>query len=89
MPHSVVQTMKSILGVCALAVLVVGLSINGFYMLMSPRAWYRLPRWFRATGGLSDEKYGSGWGAIQVRLVGATFLAVIAWVLYDVLSRHR
>jgi uncharacterized protein YjeT (DUF2065 family) len=89
MPHSVVQIMKWILLACVLVALGAGVIINGLYMLVSPRAWYRLPHWFRASGGLSEEKYGSGWGAIQVRLVGATFLAVTAWVLYDVLSRHR
>jgi len=88
MPHFVAQTMKWILVVCGGLVLGAGVIINGFYMLVSPRAWYRLPHWFRASGSLSEEKYGGGWGAIQVRLVGATFLAVTSWVLYEALSRH-
>jgi len=88
MAHLVAHTMRWILVMCLFVVLGAGIVINGLYMLVSPRAWYRLPHWFRASGGLSQEKYGSGWGAIQVRLVGATFLAVTAWVLYDTFSRH-
>jgi hypothetical protein len=88
MAYFAAHTMKWILVMCILVVLGVGIIVNGLYMLVSPRAWYRLPPWFRASGGLSEDKYGSGWGAIQVRLVGATFVAVSAWVLYDVFSRH-
>ena len=84
LPH-----LKWVFALCAIAIVVIGLIINGLCMLVSPRAWYRLPHWFRASGGLPEEKYGRGWGAIQVRLVGATFLGGIAWVIYDVISRHR
>lgn len=79
---------KIVFGMCALVLLGVGVIVNGLYMLVSPRAWYRLPQWFRASGSLSEEKYSSGWGAIQVRIVGASFLAATAWILYDLLSRH-
>lgn len=88
MSHFVIQV-EWILAVCGLAVLIIGVVVNGLYMLVSPRAWYRLPHWFRASGGLPEERYSHGWGAIQMRLVGGTFLAVTAWVLYDVLSKHR
>jgi hypothetical protein len=77
----------AILGLACLLALGVGLAINGLYMLISPRAWYHLPKWFRATAGLSERKYTAGWGAFQVRLVGATFLAVIAWALYHSLMK--
>jgi hypothetical protein len=81
--------LKPIFSLCCVIALGVGLITNAIFMLVSPRAWYRLPWWFRASGGLTEEKYGSGWGAIQVRLLGAIFLVVIVWVLYDGMSRHH
>ena len=62
--------------------------VNALFMLASPKAWFRLPHWIRAQGTLTEEKYGSGWGAITVRLGGAVMLTVIGWVLYDSLTRH-
>jgi len=54
----------------------------------SPRSWFRLPGWLRAQGSLIEDKYTSGWGAIQIRLTGALVLAAIAWVLYDMLLKR-
>lgn len=72
------------------AVLGVGLLINAVFMLFSPRAWFRLPNWFPArSSSMTETKYGSGWGAVQVRLTGALMLALIVWVLYDMLLRRR
>ena len=62
--------------------------VNGVFMLLSPRAWFRLPWWIEARGSLSEEKYTTGWGAISIRLTGAGFIAVIGYVLYDVLHRR-
>jgi uncharacterized membrane protein YvlD (DUF360 family) len=74
--------MKIILG---WSIVVVGalMFVNGLFMLASPRAWFRLPRWVRAQGTLTEQKYASGVGGITVRLLGAVMLTVIAWVLYD------
>lgn len=73
-----------------LIVAAVGLvmSVNACYMLVSPRAWFRLPGWLRAEGSLTEGKYTTGWGAIQVRLTGALFLLVIGWVIYESLLRR-
>jgi hypothetical protein len=57
--------------------------VNALYMLASPRAWFRLPRWIRAEGSLTEARYATGWGAIQVRLTGAALIAIVVWVLYD------
>jgi len=75
--------MNRILGwpLVAATALVVG--ANALYMLISPRAWFRLPRWIRAEGSLTEEKYSTGWGALQVRLTGALTLALIGWVIYE------
>jgi hypothetical protein len=68
-----------------LIIVLVGLVlvINGLIMLISPRTWFRLPSWIGFQGGLTEEKYGSGIGAIQVRLLGGIFVAVVLWVIYD------
>jgi hypothetical protein len=57
--------------------------INGTYMLISPHAYFRLPRWIRQ-GPLTEKQYGSGWGAVSLRLTGACLLAVSLWMCYEV-----
>lgn len=88
MSNSLGQVAKAVLVICGAAILAGGLLVNGFFMLISPRRWYRLPRWLPATGSLQESMYSAGWGAVQVRLVGATFIGVTAWVLYAVLTRR-
>jgi hypothetical protein len=68
----------------AIAILVgVVMAINAAFMFVSPRAWFRLPAWLKAQGSLTEERYATGWGAVNIRLMGAVILAAIAWVLYD------
>ena len=58
------------------------LTINASFMLVSPKAWFRLPSWILAKGTLQEKRFGSGWGAVQVRITGAMMLGVILFVLY-------
>jgi len=81
--------MKLLLGVCCVITVFVAVITNALFMLVSPRAWYRLPRWIRLSGNLSERQYGSGWGAIQIRLLGAIFVGVIGWALFDSFSKHH
>jgi len=37
---------------------------------------------------LTEEKYSAGPASIEVRLLGAIFVGVVSWVVYDVLFRH-
>jgi len=71
-------------------VVLVGLMmvLNGVLMLASPRVWFRLPRWLGAHGSMTEDRYATGWGAIQVRITGALILATIAWVLCDMFLRR-
>jgi hypothetical protein len=72
------------------AALALGLLINALFMLISPRAWFRLPKWFPArSSSVTEAKYGSGWGVFPVRLGGAFMLAIIVWVLYDIFLTRR
>ena len=78
-----------ILGWLTVAAVGLVLVVNGLFMVLSPRAWFRLPSWIPGRGSLTEKRYGSGFGAIQVRIVGALFLGVIVRVLYDSLVRPR
>jgi hypothetical protein len=77
------------LGWLTVAAVGVVLVVNGLFMVLSPRAWFRLPSWIPGLGSLTEKRYGGGWGAIQVRLLGAIFVGVVFWVLYDSLLRPR
>lgn len=82
--------MRPILGWIMGVLLGLGLLINAIFMLVSPTAWFRLPKWFPArNSSMTEAKYGSGWGAIQVRLAGALMLALIVWVLCDMFLGRR
>jgi hypothetical protein len=59
-------------------------TINAAFMLSSPRAWFHLPTWLRATGSLTERGYATGWGGLQVRIVGAIWFVILGWFLYDV-----
>ena len=73
--------MWRIIGLGGLVVLVIFLAVNGAFMLASPIAWFRLPKWLGAHGSLTAAKYASGGGGLQIRLMGAILLAVIVWAL--------
>ena len=55
---------------------------NALLMLLSPRSWFRLPRW---TGVHGSMKYSDGRGDVAVRMLGVGFLGGFAWVVYDLL----
>ncbi len=77
-------TFWQIVGWIVAGLVLVSFFVNGLYMLISPRDWFRLPGWFRASGSMRKEKYSSGWGAIQVRVTGLIFAAFVVWIVYDV-----
>jgi len=72
--------------VCTLALV---LLVNGAFMLVSPRAWFRLPDYLRFSGSLTEERYSSGWGGLQTRITGGLFVSGILWVIYHMLVAHR
>ena len=37
---------------------------------------------------MTEAKYGTGFGAVQVRLAGAVLLGVLAWVIFDSLIKR-
>ena len=80
--------MKEFVGlICAIAT-ILAVSVNAVVMIISPRLWFQMPQWIRASGGLTKERYTSGFGAVQVRVLGAIFLGVMAYFAYAFLSGH-
>ena len=71
--------------IALLTILIV--AVNAAFMLTSPKAWFKLPGWILAKGGLTEGKYSTGWGALQVRILGAIILGVIGWALIDISSK--
>lgn len=82
-------TVGDVVGMVCLALFVAALGFNASVMLVSPKAWFRMPFWIRLSGSLRERDYGSGWGAIQVRLLGALLLVVMIWVPYHSCSMRR
>jgi hypothetical protein len=81
--------MRQILGWIVGAVLFGGLLINALFMLISPRAWFRLPAWFPTrSSSMTEERYGTGPGSIETRIGGAVMLVGILYVLYDMFFRR-
>jgi len=70
----------------ALAVTVAILLINAFYMVISPRAWFALPRWLGLQGVLTLDRYGARRGALQVRVLGAIVIATVGWIAIELIS---
>ena len=52
--------MLHLLGWVGIAVIDVVIAVNAAFMLISPRAWFRLPEWFQGRGSMTEHKYGSG-----------------------------
>jgi len=78
-------TMQNVARVAAVVVALI-MTINAAYMLISPRAWFGLPTWIRAKGVLTEDRYSEGWGALQLRIIGAVILLFIIGISYDVVS---
>ena len=80
MVHMELPAIGRLLGsVIAIVTVTVG-TLNGAMMLLSPRRWFDLPEWLSAKGTLTRERYSKGIGAVQIRLLGAAFLALILWM---------
>jgi hypothetical protein len=68
------------------AVTAIIMLFNAFYMLISPKAWFALPRWLGLQGVLKPEQYGNRWGALQVRVLGAIIIVAAAWIATELVS---
>lgn len=78
--------MTRVFGWTMFALVVIVMTINASFMVVSPRAWFRLPGWLRAQGTLTQDKYSTGSGAVQLRIAGVLILTSLAWVGYELLK---
>ncbi len=58
------------------------MAVNAIVMLVSPKAWSKLPNWIRAQGFWFEAKCASGGGSIEARVTGAILLALVIPFLY-------
>ena len=61
---------------------------NGLLMALSPRAWFRLPKWIGVHSRLKEEKHSIGLASIGVRVLGVILVALVSWVVYDAFRRR-
>jgi len=69
----------------AFTITVTVMLVNAFYMVISPDAWFKLPRWLGLQGVLTRDRYGSGWGGVQIRILGVIIIATSVWIAYELL----
>ena len=74
--------MLKVVGWVGLITLVTILFVNGFFMMVSPGVWFKLPDWLRAQGTIT-KKYERGWRSVELRITGALIVAAIVYVLWD------
>jgi len=60
--------------------------VNALYMLISPRAWFKLPRYLRVQGMANRRDYESGSGALRLRMIGAITIGTAVWIAFDIIS---
>jgi hypothetical protein len=83
------HSFEQIAGWTLIVVVLTLVSINAAYMLASPRAWIEVPDWFtQRSPRFSMEKFGSGFGALQLRICGAGLLGLISLILFESLFRR-
>jgi hypothetical protein len=59
---------------------------NAAIMLASPKLWFHFSSWSGTQGAMTERKYGNAWGHLQIRILGAIFLAVSLGIIYDIIS---
>ena len=74
--------MRNVFAWIMFAILMPYMIVNAAFMLISPRAWFRLPGWLRAQGGLTKRRFAHGVGALQVPITKGLMLAAFGWVAY-------
>jgi uncharacterized protein YjeT (DUF2065 family) len=63
-------------------ILILGLAINGLFMLISPNTWFRLPWWIRGRPGFAEKVLAHGWGIVFLRCAGAVLVSAAVLFAY-------
>jgi hypothetical protein len=83
------QMLMHVLGWAFASLTITWIGINAIFMLFSPQLWFQLPDWIRASGRFTSAKYSAGAGAMQVRILGAIVVSVLAFIVFNiVLGNH-
>lgn len=80
---SVRVTPLLIIGMAAALVL----ALNATLMLVAPTRYDVLPRWLRPPEALIENQLHKPKGTGETRITGFLVLAMLAWVVYDMLTR--
>lgn len=64
------------------------LFINALIMAFSPKRWFNLPNWICYKGSLSEKKYSTGLGSLQIRIVGIIMSVTFIFLIIDFLFRN-
>jgi hypothetical protein len=75
-----------VLGRACAVLFAVWMAVIGGFMLISPRAWFQLPAWLAGRGTLTKKRYSTGWGAVQVRVLGGVILGTLLWVIFEIVT---
>jgi hypothetical protein len=59
---------------------------NAAIMLVSPKWWFKISVLDGFRGTMTERKYGNARGHLQVRALGAIFLAASLLTIYDMIS---
>jgi len=71
------------------AIVAVIMAVNAIVMLVSPRAWSKLPNWIRAQGFWFEARCADGGGSIEARVTATILLAILLLLLYLKVVRYR
>jgi hypothetical protein len=80
--------MTHFISIFCFVVTILAVLVNGSLMLISPKLWFQMPAWIRLSN-LPEAKYKDGWGGIQIRFVGAVFLALIVYFAHVIFFNTR
>jgi len=71
-------------------VLVLGMAgVNGAVMLVSPRSWFRLPRWLQGNARFTTHDASTFGGSLVIRLLGAVVVSFVLLIVVDLLLPPR
>ena len=72
-----------LLGIVAALVL----ALNATLMIVAPTRYDILPRWLRPPDALIETQLNKPKGTGETRITGLLVLAMLTWVVYDMLTR--
>ncbi len=82
-PFAVRVTPLFLLGMAVALVI----ALNATFMLFAPTHYDLFPRWLRPPNSIIERQLSKRSGVGEARLTGLLVLAMLSWVVYDMLTR--